>query len=168
MEIRVLDESHLVPYRTLRLHALATEPEAFLHTPEDEVSAEEMRARLAGRTPRAEGFVLGAFAEDGELVGVAGVYREPTQKLRHKGHVWGMYVLPERRSRGLGGRLLDAAIARAPELEGVTWLQLGVTANNPARALYEGRGFRAYGVEPEAIRVEGRTVDEVHMALRLA
>lgn len=52
-------------------------------------------------------------------------------------HVW-----PGHRGRGIGGRLIEAAIteARARGLDGIS---LSVAAGNPARRLYERLGFAA-------------------------
>ena len=59
-----------------------------------------------------EGAVFGAF--DSALVGVVGVRRQTRQKERHKAQIWGMYLREEHRGRGLGRRLMEAAIAFAP------------------------------------------------------
>ena len=45
--------------------------------------------------------VYGAFA-DGALAGVVGYSRDPRVKNRHRGKVFGMYVAPEHRRRGVG------------------------------------------------------------------
>jgi RimJ/RimL family protein N-acetyltransferase len=101
-------------------------------------------------------------------VAVIGVYRDDRPKTRHKMHVWGAYVTPTYRGRGLGRRLLEAAVAHAREIPGVTVLHISVTDAAPAaRHLYERAGFEAWGSEPEALRHEGRTVTEHHMLLHL-
>jgi GNAT superfamily N-acetyltransferase len=52
-----------------------------------------------------------------------------------------VFVLPERWGRGIGGRLLDAALAEA-ESRGYERAQLSTHAADPrAAALYAGRGF---------------------------
>ncbi|MGE4427861.1 MAG: N-acetyltransferase family protein [Solirubrobacteraceae bacterium] len=52
-----------------------------------------------------------------------------------------LYVVPELRGRGLGGALLDAAIALARR-EGADRIELGTSEDDvAARALYESRGF---------------------------
>ena len=49
------------------------------------------------------------------------------------------------------------------------WLQLSVVVTRQAaRALYAAHGFAPYGLEPAALLVEGRALDEELMALRLA
>ena len=49
-----------------------------------------------------------------------------------------MYVLPDHQSRGVGGALLDVAMAEADELRLWTFQR-----NTPARAFYKSRGFVA-------------------------
>jgi hypothetical protein len=90
-EIRVLTQGDVSAYWNLRLEALEREPQSFAE------SAEEHRATsielAAARLGEAEGanFVLGAFLA-GELVGMAGFFREKHLKARHKGRIWGLYV----------------------------------------------------------------------------
>ena len=112
--------------------------------------------------------VYGAFA-DGTLVGVLGLAREPRAKNRHKAVVFGMYVAPEYAGQGIGAALVAHVIAAARSQSGVEQLVLTVTqTNDGARTLYERHGFRSFGVEPRAIRVDDRYFDKNHMILFLA
>lgn len=56
-------------------------------------------------------------------------------------HVVELHVAPERRGRGVGGRLLDHAETLARE-RGHARLVLSTLATNPARRLYERHGYR--------------------------
>lgn len=51
-----------------------------------------------------------------------------------------LHVDPAERGAGIGGTLLDAAVAKAVEL-GQPLVSLTTTIDNPARRLYERRGF---------------------------
>lgn len=71
------------------------------------------------------------------------------------------------RRRGLGRALCVRAIdwARAQDL---AWLDLGVFADNlGAVALYRALGFVEIGRAVDRFRVDGRSLDDVVMALRL-
>ena len=71
------------------------------------------------------------------------------------------------RGAGWGRALMQAAIdwARA---EGLAWLDLGVFGENqPAIALYQRLGFVTVGRVDDRYRVDGRSVDELSMVLRL-
>lgn len=154
-------------FRALRLAGLAESPAAFGSSPD--VASEHdlalVRSRLA---PGQDDATFGAFAGDA-LVGVVGLHRPTHPKGRHRGQVWGMYVAPTHRRRGAGHALVAALVAYARGLDGLAWLDLGVGVDNaPARALYEGFGFEAWGTERDALRVDGSAVDELHMSLELA
>lgn len=98
-------------------------------------------AMLLG-APR-HGFLLVA-REDAAVVGVAFVAMH--WSLEHGGQAcWleELYVLPDRRGRGVGRDLLRAAIARARE-RGCLVMDLEVVANHARAAhLYAREGFRA-------------------------
>ena len=74
--------------------------------------------------------MLGAFTEDGVLVGQAGFKREAREKSRHTGSVIGMYVTPEQRGTGLGKRLLFALIEELRKVDGIEQVNLSVTHSN--------------------------------------
>ena len=90
-----------------------------------------------------EGFILVA-REDDRLVGLA--YAAAHLSAEHGGTIgWleELYVVPERRGRGVGSQLLEATLTRACELD---WrgLELEVVAGHErAAALYERHGFAA-------------------------
>ena len=80
-------------------------------------SAEEHRATpielAAARLRQADdaSFVLGAFLS-GELVGMAGFFREKHLKARHKGRIWGVYVRVNYRGQGIGRALFSALLEK--------------------------------------------------------
>ena len=163
--IRVVTEEDLDAYVALRRRSLLEEPLSFGASPADDFAAspEALRASL-GRAP--EWMLFGAFEED--LAGAAGLLRDRHVKAAHIVHLWGMYVVPPHRGRGLGQALLEACIRHARSLDGVTAIHLGVTsAAAEARRLYERAGFRLWGTQRDALRHEGHAVDEHHMALAL-
>jgi ribosomal protein S18 acetylase RimI-like enzyme len=60
-----------------------------------------------------------------------------------------LYVVPDRRGRGLGRALMDAAIELARR-EGATYMDLGTGEDDvAARALYESLGFSNRGGRPD-------------------
>jgi RimJ/RimL family protein N-acetyltransferase len=167
MDIRVLTEADVALYRPLRLRALREEPESFGSSYEESVQRplEEMARRL--RPDPATGSVtLGAF--DPGLVGMVGLLRDSGRKMQHKAMIWGMYTVPEVRGRGVGRALLGAILAHARTVPGLEQVYLTVVTTQPiARALYESFGFVPYGVEPRALKLDDRYLDEVLMVLRL-
>jgi ribosomal protein S18 acetylase RimI-like enzyme len=165
--IRPLEPADAGAYQTLRLRALLDRPAAFAssHEEERDTPLSDVATRLA---PREHGaVVLGAF-EGESLVGMAGVQREALRKLAHKAVLWGVYVAPAARRRGIGRELVAAALARTGAMAGVRQILLGVNAANPvAIALYQSLGFQAFGVEPGFMLLDGTLHDEVQMVCRL-
>jgi ribosomal protein S18 acetylase RimI-like enzyme len=174
MEIRALGESDAAAFRALRLRALGESPEAFGSTlAEEAATAAEAAAErygLATDTGDAgDRFVLGAVDASGALVAVAGCVRERRAKARHRAGLWGMYVVPECRGRGLGRALVHAVCARAREWPGLEQITLQVVVScRPARALYSACGFVPFGLQPGAYLQDGRYVDVEHMLLELS
>src|SRR5690348_918042 len=110
--------------------------------------------------------VFGAFV-DGELLGVAGYRRQDGAKESHKAILWGMYVRPRGRNRGLGEALIEAIVLHASGH--VEQLKLVVTGGNEAaHRLYNRLGFAEYGREPRALKHDGRYFDDVLMVRFLA
>jgi ribosomal protein S18 acetylase RimI-like enzyme len=156
--IRILTADDAAAYQALRLRGLRESPEAFGSTWEAEapLPLEEIAGRLARGAGR-ENVVFGAFDDGGQLVGLAGLGRQTHTKARHLAGVWGMYVAPEARGRGVGRALMDALITHARTLPGLERLTLGVVPENaPARALYQALGFTTYGIEPQAYHLDGQ------------
>lgn len=166
MDIRRLEAADWEAYRTIRIEALEVAPEAF---GSDAAAARLMsREEWLGRVaPRPGSFVLGAF-DAGRIVGTAGFAREDRLKTRHKGNVWGVFVSPSFRGRGLGKELMVKLIDEARAMAGLEQILLGVVADNaPARELYLSLGFQTWGTEPRALRVGERYLDEDYMVLFL-
>jgi RimJ/RimL family protein N-acetyltransferase len=166
MIVRRLEPGDAETFRALRLEGLVESPAAFGSSPDvaSEHDLDLIRSRLA---PKLDAATFGAFAGE-QLVGVLGLHRPTHPKGRHRGQIWGMYVDPAHRGRGLGRALLAALIEYARGLDGLAWLDLGVGVDNAAaRAVYDSLGFEAWGVERDALRVDGERVDEAHMTLEL-
>ncbi|MDN3919914.1 GNAT family N-acetyltransferase [Roseateles violae] len=167
--IEPLGEAGLPAYKALRDRMLAGHPEAFTSDAETERlrAADSYRGRLGG--DGAALFSLGAWLGS-QLVGAITVEREPRVKVRHIAHIVGMMVDDAVQGRGIGARLLDAALERLrreePELEMVV---LSVTrGNGAALRLYASRGFERYGRLPGAIKLpDGSRLDKDLMNLRL-
>ena len=164
MDIRRIHPSDAAIYRTVRLRALREHPDAFTSSFE-----EESLHPVATSQKRLEGNVKLWGAFDGEaLVGLVGLDREVRAKNRHKATVVGMYVAPEAGRRGVGKALMDALLQEA-RADGIEILVLTVTAGNDgARELYVRCGFQTFGIEPNAIKVEGQYYGKEHMTLSLA
>ncbi|MFJ7669213.1 GNAT family N-acetyltransferase [Lysinibacillus sp. NPDC097195] len=167
MAIRILQPSDAQLYQEVRLSALKNDPQAFGSTYEREVNflLETVATRLE---PTNDKFVLGAFHDDGSLVGIVTFMRDNSLKTSHKGSIFGMYVAPEGRGQGLGKLLMKELIKRAKNCEGLEQIKLTVVSNNSsAKQLYKSLGFELYGVERNALKFNGQYCDEDLMVLHI-
>ncbi|UOD31654.1 GNAT family N-acetyltransferase [Massilia violaceinigra] len=170
MTIARLDPAHAEAYRTITLEALALHPDAYTSSADERAlrPASWWEARL-NPDPDSNEVVLGAFDDDGALVGSAGLSFEAREKGRHKVTLFGMYVTPRCRRSGLGAQLMNAALDYASARPHAKIIQLTVTeANACARSLYQRLGFSTFGVEPYAIALGERYLSKVHMWRALA
>jgi ribosomal protein S18 acetylase RimI-like enzyme len=167
MEIRRFEVQDAEALWRLRMTALETDPWSFAESVEElrQISVEEYGRRIGAGDDG--NFVIGAFEHDGAL-GMCGFYRETLPKRRHKGHLWGVFVAPVARGRGLGCALAERAIETARRLPDLKSIQLTVSiTQDVARQLYRKLGFRVFGVEPRGLGIGGEFVDEEHMILDL-
>jgi predicted GNAT superfamily acetyltransferase len=85
MRIQVLTPDDAEEFQELRLRGLQTSPTAFSSSYAEEVDrpiqAVAQRLRAEAST------VFGAFTEDGQLVGLTGLYREQRMKSHHKAFI---------------------------------------------------------------------------------
>lgn len=161
--LRRLRANDAAAFKVIRLQALFEHPEAFGASWEEENDQPEplIADRLEG------GYVIAGVSEEGTIVGTIGILRSTGQKTQHIASIWGMYVSPVARGKGLGRALLDAAVAEAGSL--VKSVRLCVEANNdPAIKLYESAGFKRWALEAEALKVGDIFHDEILMRLDIS
>jgi RimJ/RimL family protein N-acetyltransferase len=163
--IRILTAADAPELFALRRGALIDSPFAFLASPSDDLATSEAAvSEMLKRAPTS--VVFGAVTP--QLVGLLGLHRAHQLKAAHKVNLWGMYVAPAWRKRGFGEKLLEAAISYARTLPGVSTVRLSVSGQaSAARHLYEKMGFKCWGKEPDAMRIDGHPASEHHMNLSL-
>lgn len=111
--------------------------------------------------------VFGAFVGTTLAATAAVAPSGPFASSRHKVVLWGTFVAPAYRRRGLGHKVVAEAIGHARQA-GARRIHLTMYLPNPAaRALYESLGFAAWGTEPEAVCIDGVHHDGLQMALLL-
>lgn len=153
-------------YRALRLHALQESPQAFgssyaenvVHP--DEFWINRLRDAEAGRTPL-------LFAEaSGRVVGLIGAYIEPADP--GIANVFTVFVVPDYRGRGLGGRLVDAILAEVRQRPEIRVVRLTVNVSQIAAvSAYQRAGFRTVAIEHNLMG-DGIEHDELIMELALS
>ncbi|MFA7685837.1 MAG: GNAT family N-acetyltransferase [Candidatus Gracilibacteria bacterium] len=163
LELRKLTSFDAEQYNNLRLEAFRRNPKSFARSYEEESQVElsEIERRLS------QGTYIGIFDGD-SLTGSVALSKEELTKMNHKGEVRDMYVDENKRSRGVGRKLLEALFSEAKD-QGITELHLAVwTQNKPAVRLYKSMGFTIWGTERNALRTsEGEFIDEYHMVRKM-
>ena len=170
MKIRQLTVVDASPYHELRLRMLREHADAFTSSVEEDSQKPLtwIEKRIVPGKDSPHDFVLGAFADSGELIGIVGLAVERRAKQRHKGVLFGMYVAAEASAGGIGRALLSDCLDRARAIPGLEQINLTVTATNErARRFYEAAGFRAFGIEERAIKVGNAYYPKAHMVIHL-
>ncbi|WP_160032141.1 GNAT family N-acetyltransferase [Paenibacillus sp. An7] len=163
MCIKNITEEQAEQFWRIRLESLRVSPEAFGISYEDSVGTPISEVMKKIKNEHDE-YILGAFTEDDQIVGIAGFRKGRGMKFKHKGMVWGVYVTPEYRGKGIGKSLMVDILNREKESEELKQINLSViTVNRSAVELYKRLGFESYGVEKHALEYMGEVYDEEHM-----
>lgn len=154
---RRLSAADLVAYHAVRSEGLTRDAASFRIS----VADDDALGDAAWKKRLSDDYVVAV--EDGDcIVAIGGFSQLSGTKADHKGLIWGMYVRPEVRGKGVGDLIMKALVDHAQTV--VRQLQLTVVAANPrAIAFYQRHGFRLYGVEPESIKHDGGFLDEALM-----
>ncbi|MDQ7279587.1 GNAT family N-acetyltransferase [Stenotrophomonas sp. Sm6012] len=158
MLIRPLQNDDADTLWAARLQALRESPAAFLSTLAEAVgdTAQVMRTQLDDPHTR----YFGAF-DQATLVGFLRYVRPVRLARRHTAEIHSVHVGAGHRGQGIARQLFLAAFAAA-HADGIESLTLTVLADNAAaRALYVSLGFIESGIEPRAVKRDGRYVDTV-------
>jgi ribosomal protein S18 acetylase RimI-like enzyme len=167
MELRLLTADDAEAFWHLRLEALRNDSPAFADSAEEHLQTTvEETSKLLSKSDPVTNFVVGAY-EAGKLIGAAGFFRRPNNKEHHKGHIWGVYVRPESRGKGVASAMMNEIVRRAREINGIEQITLVASANLPAQRLYKAMGFESYGIEPHSLKIGTEYVDDVLMVLWL-
>jgi GNAT superfamily N-acetyltransferase len=159
--LRAGDEAAL---SVIRRRALEAAPGTFESGPDDDHLDDPSFVDALLADPRQA--VFGAF--DGPLVGFVGAMPGHHLKTAHRYDLWGLFVESSHGGRGLGRGLAMQAIEFVRSLGGASAISLSMTDRAPeASALYRSLGFVEWGRDPDAIRLQGTSIAEMHMRLDL-
>lgn len=168
MNLKKLTIHDAEKYYALYRNALSEFPLLFLESLKEfeQKKPGDIRIKLSEQAEQGTGFLLGAFDNSENLIGFIGFRREVSHRLDHIGHIWGLYVAPLGRGSGLGKSLICQTLIEVAKIPGVEQVKLQLEAGNKrAKALYEYFGFKVWGTEPKAVKVDGKYYDDYHMIL---
>ena len=163
--IRNLEPKDASDFKNLRIYAMQESPRTFSSSvPDEEQRSLESIKTMFSSHPS---FGLGVF-DTHTLIGLARCECTQRIKTKHKADIYGVYIHPEYRGKGLARRLLEQLITQAKAVNGLETLLLSVSEHNaPALALYQSLGFLEWGKEPDAMRHAGESITEVYMRLEI-
>lgn len=151
--IRHLTSEDVNLYKSIRLEALKTNPEAFGGTYEEEVlyKDDDFRKRLISQD------IFGAFFEE-QIIGVIGFKPETLKKTSHNGELLSLYISPAFRDKDIGGNLIKHAIEYAKSHVSQLCLHC-ITENRALVRFYEKHGFTTIGVYPKGMKLGKKFYD---------
>ena len=157
IRIAKLPEDRWETYRALRLEALDTDPAAFGSSYEEETRLPEdlWRERINN--------VIFALSDE-RPVGMLSYVLSGRVKTRHVVNIYGVYVTPRYRGRGIGLMLMKRALSEIRKHRRIIKAQLSVNAHlRPAVELYKAAGFEEVGRARNELKVGGRYYDMLLM-----
>lgn len=163
--IRSLNIDDLDAFIQIRQDSLRLDPKSFGADSDKPLDQEVTASRLKAKND--EDFILAHF-EEGKILGLMGFRRYQRNKICHKGMVWGVFVYPEHRGKGIANQLMIKLIEKAKTIEGLKKISLSAIHTSVAsRSLYLKHGFKEWGVEKNAAQYKGEVLDEIFMDLPL-
>lgn len=167
--IRHVCEADAEQYRALRLKALREHPEAFgADYVLNEARPIAYWTNLIRQAEQEETQRRIFVAEhEGKICGMMVIMRADSPKTAHNCNIYSVYIDPSLRGQGVASRLMEACLAWAKQ-QALRLVKLSVVASNAsALQLYLRHGFTVYGVEPEALCIDGSYYDELLLVCRL-
>ncbi|MBL0319899.1 MAG: GNAT family N-acetyltransferase [Alphaproteobacteria bacterium] len=156
-----LTENDFQQWKVLRLEAVKLNPESFGESFENVQKQDE--AWFHDSLKRGTMF---AYETDGEMVGLVGTFPMQPGNLKHRAVLFGLYVKPEYRSKGIASTLVEHVIGYVKPTHEQIHLTVA-TNNEAATALYKKHGFIVYGTEPDALKIGNDYYDEYLMLKKL-
>lgn len=103
-----------------------------------------------------------AAVVDGKVVGMAVLYLQTFQKLKHQS-LFAIILSKEARGKGIGTKLIEHLEKEAKGRHKLEKLHLEVYEGNPAMRLYTRLGFKEYGRHPHFLKDRGEYITKILM-----
>lgn len=163
VEIIKIEPEKWEEYKELRLASLRNDKCAFLASFEEKVKAsdDEWKKRLEESETEEEGFILFARYQ-GKLVGLLGAYFPKHEKQNHIAELYGFYVDPSLRGKGIGKRLMEEVLAKLEKRKDIVKVKIGVNEiQEKAIEIYKKFGFKEVGRLEKELKIGDEFYDEI-------
>lgn len=149
-------------YKRIRLEALKTDPTAFANSYADMVKRPDRDWQEQMNKSLKKDHYFYRFALSGnEVVGMNGAYWSDKSTINHVAEVFGVFVRPDYRRRGIGRQLMETVIDEIKAMGRFRKIKLGVNAQNlAALRLYQSCGLKIVGCLKEELRFGDNYYDE--------
>ncbi len=154
-EITSLDKSRWKEFKALRLEALKKEQIAFGSSYEEEkrLFADDWKKRIKN--------ALFAFSK-GKVIGMIRYVFEKRIKSNHIAYLYGFYVTEKFRNRGVGKRLMEAALSQIKQNKKIIKVKILVYSEQKiAINIYKKFGFKYVGTLKRELKVGDNFYDEL-------
>lgn len=151
--------------KALRLAALQQDPIAFGSSYEEEVAYDDsLWIERATKAFQRDGNITVYAEVDGNLVGMMGAFWSNRIKMGHVASIYGVYVAPSMRRKGVASQLMEVVLEYINDLPHIVKVMLTVNSEQTsAQRLYKKFGFTAIGVSHKDLKVGNQFYDEIYM-----
>ena len=117
---------------------------------------------------KSSNIIFVALDDDGQPIGMTGLRFNDVAETKHKVFLWGMFVQPEERGKGIARQLIQTAVTYVEQQTDVELVQLITVASlETAIQLYESLGFETWGHEHHAHKCDEGYRDWVYMVKKV-
>ncbi|MFA5303114.1 MAG: GNAT family N-acetyltransferase [Candidatus Nanoarchaeia archaeon] len=155
--VKKLNIKRCKEYKIIRLEALKSDPIAFgsSYEEEEKLPIKEWEKRMNN--------VLFALDND-KIIGTIVVVFNKWLKTKHVADIYGVYVNKNYRGKGIGNKLIEAALKYIKKNKEIIKIKLSVNSVQKAAAgLYKKYGFEEIGVCKKELKVDNTYYDELLM-----
>lgn len=161
--VKLLNKNDYLDYKAIRLEMLWEHPTSFGSSYNDIALKNDNFFKNC--ITEEEVYIFGTFINN-DLIGVAGLEIPNYEKVKHKGHIFGVYVKTQYQGKLIASKLIELIINFAKDK--IMYLELSCeTSNFSAYKLYKKFNFEVTAIDKYSIKYENEFYDDYIMRLYL-